>query len=106
MNYGLVHLGGPFAASPWKYIYLVLGCITMTFAILFTVLCPDSPMKARFLTEREKLIAIERLRKNNVGIMNSKFKWPQARAAILDYRVWLLSANMFVMALANTSIQR
>ncbi|GAM37799.1 MFS allantoate transporter [Talaromyces pinophilus] len=105
MNYGLVHLGGPFAASPWKYIYLVLGCITMSFGILFSIFFPDSPKKARFLTEREKLIAVERLRENNIGITNRKFKWLQARAAMLDYTVWLLGANMFVIALSNAAIQ-
>ena len=78
----------------------------MSFGILFFILFPDSPMKARFLTEREKLIAVERLRENNIGITNRKFKWLQARAAMLDYTVWLLGANMFVIALSNAAIQR
>lgn len=45
---------------------------------------PDSPLNARFLKERERLIALERLRDNWAGAKSTEFRWPQVRQAVID----------------------
>ena len=47
---------------------------------------------ARFLTEHEKLQALERLRANQTGTGSSEYKWPHVWEAILETKTWLFVA--------------
>ena len=49
--------------------YFLLGGLAFVVAIAVLIWLPDSPATASFLTEREKLVAIERVRDNQVGEM-------------------------------------
>jgi MFS transporter, ACS family, allantoate permease len=51
--------------------YFLLG--GMAFIVAFAVLIwlPDSPSTAKFLTEHERLIALERVRDNQTGTVNN-----------------------------------
>lgn len=62
-TYGLGHIDSD---SMFKYqiIFLFCGLLTVAYAFVVLVFMPDSPMKAKCLTEREKVIAVERLRAN------------------------------------------
>ncbi|ROT41980.1 hypothetical protein SODALDRAFT_354098 [Sodiomyces alkalinus F11] len=50
---------------------------------------PDSPMKAKFLKGDDKLIAIERLRMNQMGIGSGVWKWDHVKECALDPKTWL-----------------
>lgn len=52
---------------------------------------PDSPASAKFLTHREKLVAIHRVSENMVGVKSSKWEYSQAIAAMLDVKVICLA---------------
>ena len=43
------------------------------------------------MTDRERFIAVERLRDNRTGIKSTKFKWSQVREAFLDPQCWMLA---------------
>lgn len=47
-------------------------------------------MQAKFLTHDEKIFAIERVRSNQTGIENKKFKLKQAVESLRDPQIWLL----------------
>jgi hypothetical protein len=47
-------------------------------------------MNARWLTEREKLVAVHRVSQNMIGIKDKAFKWNQIREAVLDPKVYIL----------------
>jgi hypothetical protein len=47
-------------------------------------------MQAKFLTHNEKIFAIERVRSNQTGIENKKFKLKQAIESLRDPQIWLL----------------
>jgi len=49
------------------------------------IFLPDSPVTAKGLNEREKRIAVERLRDNQTGIENKHLKWYQVREAFAEY---------------------
>jgi hypothetical protein len=49
---------------------------------------PDSPMEAKFFTLEEKLIAIERLRMNQMGVSSGVWKWDHFREAMFDLKTW------------------
>lgn len=50
---------------------------------------PDSPMEAKFLGEREKVIAVERLRANQMGIISREWRWDHVWETLLDVKTWI-----------------
>ena len=55
------------ALAGWKIIFLVWGLVTMVTGIIFLFLMPDSPLNARFLSDSERRLVIERTRHNQQG---------------------------------------
>lgn len=43
--------------------------------IVFYYLVPDNQLNCRWMDERERLLAIERVKENEQGIGNRKYKW-------------------------------
>jgi MFS family permease len=86
-TYGLGHIN---SNSMYKYqiIFLFCGLLTVTYSIVMLVLMPDSPMKAKYLNERERIIAVERLRANQMGIQSGKWKWDQVWETLIDFKTW------------------
>lgn len=100
--YGAVQIGGAFKDSPWKWIYILIGSTSMAYSLVYLLLFPDSPMKARFLTDRERHIAVLRVRSNNTGIQTRVWKMHQVWDALKDPQTWLLTIIKFAIAFANT----
>ena len=67
---------------------LLTGGVTLVVGVCFWFFIPDNPMKARFLTKEEKIIAIERLRSQSTGIENKTFKKEQFIEALTDWKPW------------------
>ena len=61
--------------SGWKYIYVILGSVAMFWGLIVVILFPSSPMKAWFLTDREKAIAVRRLASNHSESWLSHPRW-------------------------------
>lgn len=59
---------------------------------------PDSPVTAKFLNKEDKLIAIERLRANQMGIGSGIWKWDHVWEAMLDLKTWLWFSLMFAIS--------
>lgn len=59
--------GRSVALAGWKIIFLVWGLLTMVMGIIFLLVMPDSPLKARFLRSSEGRLVIERTRHNQQG---------------------------------------
>ncbi|KAK9893255.1 MFS general substrate transporter [Cystobasidium minutum MCA 4210] len=102
--YGLGHVTST-AIKPWQYIFLLLGLLsTLTGGLLFFLL-PDNPTSVSWLNPREKAIAVHRNAATQIGIKNSHFKWEQAKEALMDYRVWMVSMQMFFcMSMGNITV--
>jgi MFS transporter, ACS family, allantoate permease len=101
-SYGAVQIGGAFKDSPWKWIYILIGSISMAYSLVYLLLFPDSPMKCHFLTDRERHIAVLRVRSNNTGIQTRAWKLYQIWDAFKDPQLWLLVIIKFAIAFANT----
>ncbi|KAK5080029.1 hypothetical protein LTR70_009039 [Exophiala xenobiotica] len=99
INYGLGHISG--ALSPWKYMYLVGGAITILWAFVILFFMPPDPIRVKGFTERERYIAVARMRVNNAGVRNTHFKMRQAAEVLTDVRFWLVFAMAFLMMIAN-----
>lgn len=85
----------------YQWMFLIIGLITLLFGISFWWLLPDSPMTCRFLDERQRIIAVERLRQNKTGIKNREHKRYQVVEALKDIKVWLLVLGVFFQNMTN-----
>ncbi|KAF0323656.1 hypothetical protein K4K61_006288 [Colletotrichum sp. SAR11_59] len=72
----------------WQWLFLVYGVISVIFGVFVLFWMPDSPMRAKCFTEQEKREMVERVRDNQTGIQNKKFKREQAVEALTDPQVW------------------
>ncbi|KAF4459575.1 MFS general substrate transporter [Fusarium albosuccineum] len=89
---GLVAFGvSHFTDGPinnWQLLFLVLGIVTCVWSVCIGIFLPDSPMSAKCYSEDEKRLMIERVRHNETGIRNKKYKMYQVREALTDLSVW------------------
>jgi len=100
-DYGVVHIRGQYAASQWRWIYVFVGSFSLVFAVIFLLFFPDSPMKSKFLNDRERQIAIQRLQGNNTGIQAPKFKVEQVWETLQDPQLYLIVIILFSVSFAN-----
>lgn len=78
----------PLSIKSWQLMFLVIGFFTALVGVLFLWVMPDNQMNAKFLTPKERLMAIERIRINQQGVGNKHFKWYQCKEALTDPMVW------------------
>jgi len=102
INYGLGQAKG--SLSPWKYMYLFAGSITIVWGIALWWLLPPDPVRASGFTERQRYISVARLRTNNSGVRNTHFKLGQVLELLMDEKFWLLFAIAFLCMIANGPI--
>ncbi|KAK3615930.1 hypothetical protein LTR56_026295 [Elasticomyces elasticus] len=87
LGFGIGHIGG--ALPSWKYEFLIIGALCCVWGVVMFIFLPDSPVTAKGLTQREKRIAVERLRDNQTGVENKHFKWYQVVDAVTDIKLYL-----------------
>lgn len=74
----------------WMYVFIIFGSFSIAIGLISLITLPDLPSTARFLTERERAIAVERVALNRQGVKNHHFKWNQVWQAARDPKTWLL----------------
>lgn len=81
--------------------YLVAGSLTILWSVVIFFLLPPDPIRMRGLTDRERYIAVARMRVNNAGVRNTHFKKEQAFEVLVDIRFWIVFAMAFLIMIAN-----
>ncbi len=94
IGYGVGHITGGLAQ--WMYIYLIMGSVSICCGVVFLIFMPDSPTKARFLTDHEKVVAVKRVASNKTGVENKHFKKHQLWEVARDPKSYIL----FIMSIA------
>lgn len=79
----------------WMYVFLIFGALSVFWGFVSLLVLPDLPSTAKFLSPREKAIAIDRVSRNKQGVKNHHFRKYQAVQCAKDPKTWIL----FVMAL-------
>ncbi|WVQ62895.1 hypothetical protein V866_005884 [Kwoniella sp. B9012] len=102
LTYAIGHVKS--GIQPWQGIFLFLGCITIALCPLIFWMMPNDIASAKFLTQKEKVIAVERLRDNNTGTKTSKWKWEQFRETLLDPKTWGWGLMLTCMAIPSSGI--
>ncbi|KAK9647272.1 hypothetical protein HCH54_005984 [Aspergillus fumigatus] len=83
--------------QPWKWLFIIFGIVTFLWGILMFFRLPDTPNTASFLTEAEKLLAIERLKANKAGYKRNKIDTSQIIEAFIDPKTWLLAFSSLIL---------
>ncbi|KAE8444474.1 hypothetical protein EG329_000458 [Mollisiaceae sp. DMI_Dod_QoI] len=78
------------SADKWRYFFWITGAMTCVWAFIVLIFLPDNPVKAKFITERQKAISIDRVRADQTGIENKTFKKEQMIETFLDPKTWLM----------------
>ncbi|KIV89789.1 hypothetical protein, variant [Exophiala mesophila] len=86
LGFGLGHANNASLAS-WKLIFLTIGLINFAWSIIFLWVMPDSPAAAKFLTHKQRVVAVWRVADNMMGVKTKQFKPAQAWEALTDIKV-------------------
>lgn len=68
----------------------MLGALAILVGVCVLIWLPDSPVHAPMLTKEERIAALERVRDDQGGTENRKFKKDHLIEALLDVRTWLV----------------
>lgn len=119
ISWGLGHIQGEFGASTWKYMYLVAGSISMLWSFVVLWVLPgkyrssdfslhthsqiDDPHRAKWLNGRDRLIVLARLKENNAGVVERRFKKEQVWEALKDFNTWSNAFFVGATGIPNTA---
>lgn len=84
LAYGLAHIHS--SVANWKFLFIIEGVPTVLLAAVAWFFLPDAPGKARFLNEREKLIAEEFAENQPGDFEHDGLNISQLLDAFKDYR--------------------
>ncbi|KAJ3767127.1 MFS general substrate transporter [Lentinula raphanica] len=98
--YGISFSDNPHIA-PFKIIYLFLGGLAIIVGISVLIWLPDSPVRAHFLTQEERIAALERVRNDQGGVANKTIKRKQIIEAFTDIRTWLIVLTTLMTSIPN-----
>jgi len=101
--YGISFYSGK-RIAPYKIIYILLGGLAIIVGICVIAWLPDSPVHARVLTKEERIAAIERVRDDQGGTENKKWKKEQIIEALTDVRTWLIALTTMLTSIPNGAL--
>ncbi|PGH28006.1 hypothetical protein AJ80_00261 [Polytolypa hystricis UAMH7299] len=77
---------GPLKA--WQALFITYGCFTICWGFFVLWWMPDSPMRANCFSEDDKRLMVERVRSNQTGLQNKKFRKEQMIEGFMDPQTW------------------
>ena len=101
ISLGVAQLPEDSHPEPWTIIFYILGGVTMLWSFVIYFCLPDTPSNARFLSERERILAVKRVAGNETGIKNKAFNKKQALATLWDMKAILVFISVFAAAIPN-----
>ncbi|KAJ6517704.1 major facilitator superfamily domain-containing protein [Mycena vulgaris] len=90
ISFGTLHIKTS-GFEPWQWLMIITGILTLITSVSFWFFFPDSPTNAWFLTPQERTVAVMRLKENQTGVENKRFKKEQMMEALLDPKTWLFA---------------
>ncbi|KAH8728074.1 major facilitator superfamily domain-containing protein [Phaeosphaeriaceae sp. PMI808] len=89
----------------WQWLFIIEGVVTIGIAIICIFLLPDTPLTTRWLTPEQRQLAHDRIRRDTVGLSESKGAKAGFMQALRDPRLYLL-VFMQNMHLSATSFNQ
>ena len=89
-SYGFQHVAPSSGLAGWRIMFVALGCVTVVIGIGTILGVPDTPMKARWLSDTEKMALLKHVSVIMTGIQSRKFQPKQIMEALLDPQLYLM----------------
>lgn len=102
ITYGLASIDSHM--KPYQVIFLFFGTITVGVSVIMFFWMPDSPTEAKFLSDDDKVIAIERLRNNHMGVMSREWRSSHVWETLLDLKTWFWVSMIFCISVPSNGI--
>ncbi|KAH8680562.1 major facilitator superfamily domain-containing protein [Xylariales sp. PMI_506] len=103
VTYGLGHVTSN-VVYRYQTIFLFCGLLTVLYSFVVLIFMPDSPMEAKCFSEREKIIATERVRANQMGIAAREWRWDHVREVAIDLKTWLWFVAIISISISSGGI--
>ncbi|KAI4813505.1 MFS transporter, partial [Aureobasidium sp. EXF-8845] len=81
-------LGNDRVIKSYQAIFITYGSASVLWGVFVLFWLPDSPMRAKCFSEEDKKLMVERVRSNQTGIQNRKFRPEQVREALTDPQLY------------------
>ncbi|CAK7235774.1 hypothetical protein SEUCBS140593_009394 [Sporothrix eucalyptigena] len=72
LAYGVFHITNT-PLQPWRYLFLIEGCVTIVFSAFTYFYLPLNPASAHFLSEAERALSDYRIRVDSSAVVNQPF---------------------------------
>lgn len=103
ISYGIGHIQSSLAN--WRVLFLILGGVTVAYSAILWKYLPDSPTKARMLSERKRKLSVLRMLQETTSAMDENdFQNYQVWEALRDTQAWLLALYTFSVNICNGGI--
>lgn len=104
LGWGVSKIDGPLKS--WKYMFYIINSVSLLWGFIILVFLPGEPSTTSrfFLSERERDIAVERMRRNQAGSTEKKFQWKQLKEALTDHNFWFIGMFICVVSAPVNSL--
>lgn len=92
------------AIHSWQALFITYGVISVAWGIFVLLWMPDSPMRAKCFSEEDKHLMVERVRANQTGMQNKKFRAYQMWEAFRDPQMYCYCAIQIFTTLPTSGL--
>ncbi|KAG5931783.1 hypothetical protein E4U53_001608 [Claviceps sorghi] len=101
VSFAFQHISPGAALAGWRTMFITLGCLTVLFGICTLLFIPDTPMKAKWLSDTEKVALLKHVSVNQTGIQSRKFRFKEILEALVDPQVYLLLMSVILLSISS-----
>lgn len=97
VSHGFQHVSPHAGLEGWRIMFIVLGVITVTIGSSTFFFVPDTPMKAKWLSDAEKVALLKHVSVNQTGIESRKFRPKEILEALCDPQLYLMVLSVILV---------
>ncbi|KAG0375695.1 hypothetical protein BGX24_008768 [Mortierella sp. AD032] len=101
---GISQLSGAWGLQGWQWIFILEAIPTLLLAILTWFIMTPSPQVAKFLTEEERIYAMNRIIIDSDVLPTAKASWNQTKSALTDIRVYLICLGSTLLHIPSAGV--
>lgn len=98
VSYGFQHIAPGAGLAGWRIMFVTLGAVTVVIGICTFVFLPDTPMKAGWLSDSEKVALLKHVSVNQTGIESRKFRPKEIVEALCDPQMYLMLISVVLVS--------
>ncbi|KAK9331449.1 major facilitator superfamily domain-containing protein [Lipomyces starkeyi] len=86
----------------WRWLFIITGVVSFGIGLLSLIALPDTPLTTWWLSEEERQLAHDRVKRDTTEHVGSTSIWNGLKQAVKDYRTWLFCFNMNMQVSAES----